>query len=94
MILPNSRYANSTIATVQATSTFGGGNVSVIVPSTALAYNFQYVSHQVMLGERIDSIAFQYYTDPTLWYYIAYANPEIMWWDNLTPGAIIRVPLL
>ena len=94
MILPNSRYANSTIAAVETSSTFGDTDVSVIVPSAALAYNFQYVSHQVALGERIDSIAFQYYTDATLWYYIAYANPEIMWWDNLTPGLVIRVPLI
>lgn len=94
MILPNSRYANSQVVTICAPAVFGGGNVAVIVPSQAVAYSFTYVTYQVQIGDRIDSIAYQFYTDATLWWRIAQANPEILWWDNLTPGTVIRIPQL
>ena len=87
-IQPNSRYSNSTVATVLK----DGTSVAVIVPSAAVTYSFQYVSHQVAIGERIDTLAYQYYSDATLWWRIAQANPEIMWWDDLTPGTVIRIP--
>lgn len=88
MILPNSRYANSSLATVDK----DGTDVAVIVPSTAGSYSFSYILHQVVQHERIDTIAYQYYTDATLWWRIAQANPEILFWDNLTPGIVIRIP--
>ena len=66
----------------------------MIVPSAAVAYSFRYVSHRWCSGERIDSIAYQYYTDATLWWRIAQANPEILCWDDLTPGTVIRVPVI
>jgi hypothetical protein len=90
MILPNSRYADSSVATVDK----DGANVSVIVPSAAKSYSFAYANHQVAVGERIDSIAYQYYTDSTLWWRIADANPEIMFWDDVPVGTIIRVPTI
>jgi hypothetical protein len=90
MILPNSRYANSTVATVDK----DGSDVAVIVPSAQRSYSFGFANHQVRVGERIDSIAYQYFTDATMWWKIADANPEILFWDNLTVGMIIRVPTL
>ena len=90
MILPNSRYADSTVATVVK----GSGDVAVIVPSAQRAYSFGYANHQVGVGERIDTIAYQYFTDATLWWKIADANPEILFWDDLAVGTIIRVPTL
>lgn len=90
MILPNSRYADSTVATVAKDS----ANVAVIVPSAAKSYSFSYANHQVAVGERMDSIAYQYYADATLWWRIADANPELMWFDDIPVGTIIRVPLL
>lgn len=88
MISANSRYANSTVVTVEK----DGGNVGAIVPSAALSYSFQYVSHLVIQGDRIDALSSQFYGDPTLWWKIAQANPEIMYWDNLVVGTILRVP--
>jgi phage tail protein X len=88
VILSTSRYADSTIATVVK----GGNDVAVIVPGQQKAYSFTYVNHTVALGERIDSIAYQYYTDATLWWRIADANPEILLWDNLSAGTVIRIP--
>lgn len=88
MILPNSRYADSTVATVGK----GSSNAAVIVPSAQKPYSFQYVHHQVTVGERIETIAYQYFTDATMWWRIADANPEIMFWDDLPAGTVIRVP--
>lgn len=90
MILPNSRYSDSTVATVDK----DGTDAAVIVPSAQRAYSFSYVNHQVAVGERADTIAYQYYTDATLWWRIADANPEILFWDDLAVGTIIRVPTL
>lgn len=92
MILPNSRYANSTVVTLEAPANFGGGDIAVIVPSAATAYSFSYVTYQVKIGDRIDALSYQFYTDATLWWRIAQANPEILFWDDLTPGTVIRIP--
>jgi hypothetical protein len=88
MIIPNSRYSDSKVVTVMK----GGTDVAAIVPSPQKAYSFTYVNHQVAVGERIDTIAYTYYTDATLWWRIADANPEVLFWDDLTPGMVIRVP--
>jgi len=84
MISAASRYADSTIATLVK----DGQDVAVIVPSAQVSYSFTFIHHTA----RADSIAYQYYTDPTLWWRIADANPEILWWDDLTPGTVLRIP--
>jgi nucleoid-associated protein YgaU len=45
------------------------------------------------VGDRLDLLAFQYYKDPTLWWYIAAANPELRR-DSmfLDPGVQLRIP--
>ncbi len=92
MILQGSRYASSTIATVTAPATFGGGDISVILPGAGQPYSFQYTSYQVVDGDRIDDIAYKYLGNAGLWWSIANINPEVLWWDDLTPGIIIRIP--
>lgn len=89
-VLPNSRYANSTVTAASR----NGTDIAVIVPSQQIAYSFTFVYHQVVTGDRAETLAYQYYTDPTLWWRIADANPEVLFWDDLTPGTIIRVPQL
>jgi nucleoid-associated protein YgaU len=88
MIFANSRYANSTVAAVDK----GGSDVAVIVPSAQKPFSFAYVNHQVITGERIENIAYQYYTDAESWWRIADANPEILFWDDITPGIVLRIP--
>lgn len=90
MILANSRYVDSTVVTVDK----DGSDVAVIVPSAQKPYSFAYANHQVALGERIENLAYQYYTDATLWWRIADGNPEILFWDALVPGTILRIPQL
>ena len=93
-ILPNSRYVDSLVATVVAPETFGGGDISVIVPSMQQPFSFRYISHLVVAGERIDTIASQYYGDATSWWRIADGNPGILYFDDLAPGTLLRIPVL
>lgn len=51
-----------------------------------------YAFYTVKGTERLDQIAQKYYSDPTLWWKIADANPEIFF-PTPEPGSIIRVPL-
>jgi hypothetical protein len=61
-------------------------------------YNFSslgltnYYEHQYVQGERLDQIAFQYYKRPEAWWYIAEYNPEIVDFNNIVPGTILRIP--
>jgi nucleoid-associated protein YgaU len=53
---------------------------------------FQFSSHIVEDGDRLEALAGLYYDNSELWHVIAYANPEILYPDNLTPGSLIRIP--
>lgn len=88
MISASSRYADSTVATL----TKDGADVAVIVPSAQISYSFTFIHHVVMIGERIETIAYQYYSDPGLWWRIADANPELLWYDDIQPGTVLRIP--
>jgi len=45
-------------------------------------------------GDRLDNLAFQYYGDPTLYWIISAANPDIMLNSMFPPpGAQIRIPV-
>ena len=89
-IIAGSRYADSKVATVVK----GGKDVSVIVPGMQKPFSFNYTSYQVVEGDRIDNIAYQYYGDPLLWWRIGDANPQVLFWDSLTPGIILRIPVV
>ena len=89
-VLAGSRYADSKIATVVK----DGQDIAVIVPSEQQPFSFRYTAYQVVEGDRIDNIAYQYYGDPTLWWRIADANPSMMWFDDLTPGIVLRIPVV
>jgi hypothetical protein len=89
LITGNSRYVNDTLTTI--TGNDGIDRTTIIQPQPT-ASSFSYLVHRVAGFERIDQIAFSYLGDSTAWWTIANANPEIMFWDNLTPGASIRIP--
>ncbi|MGW0060355.1 hypothetical protein ACWDTT_10555 [Streptosporangium sandarakinum] len=55
-------------------------------------WSFSYTDHTVTDGQRFDTLAEAFYGDPTEWYQIADANPEIFWWGDVEPGTVIRVP--
>lgn len=89
MISATSRYVNSTLVTVQKSD---GKDVVVITPSEPTSYTFAYTFYVTNGADRIDNIATAYYGDPTLWWRIGDANPQMMNWLNLDPATIIRVP--
>ena len=88
MITSTSRYAYSTLAAL----TYEDKDIAVVVPSQQTTYTFTFLWHQITAMDRVDLLAYQYYSDPTLWWKIADANPSIMNWHDLTPGQIIRIP--
>lgn len=89
MISSTSRYTNSQLITAKKND---GSDVISITPSKAVAFTFSFSFYVVTGSDRIDNISNAFYGDPTKWWRIADANPEIMKWDNLTPGIVIRIP--
>jgi hypothetical protein len=83
------RYDESTILTTNNYRPYYKGK---IYPNIPLSENDIYVITTV--GDRLDSLAYNYYRDPTLWWVIAMAN------NNATKGALypqpgtqLRIPL-
>lgn len=89
MISTQSRYATSTVVVA---SDLDGNDCQVIVPSEQQDYVVTYTWYQVSLGDTIDTIAQSAYSDPTQWWKIADANPNIMLWDVLPNGTMLRIP--
>lgn len=90
MITPTSRYANATVSTVVD---HRGTHQSVEVPApTDLVFEFTY--YMIEAEDRIDVLAHDLLGSGQLWWMLADANPEILDWHNLTPGTIIRNPLV
>lgn len=87
-ISAGSRYASSTLIVLDV----NGTSRQVIYPTSPGTYQFKFIAHIYSADETIDGIAAAYYGDPTQWWKIGQANPEIMDWDNLTPGQTIRIP--
>jgi nucleoid-associated protein YgaU len=88
VIFANSRYAASQVIALDK----DGQVVNVIIQGQQTAQTFSYVSHVLTTLDRLDNLSSQYFGDPTQWWVIANANPEIIDWTALTPGTIIRVP--
>ncbi len=46
-------------------------------------------------GDRFDNLAFQFYQDPTLWWIISIANPNLVSFSSLfiPVGTTIRIPI-
>jgi len=89
MISNTSRYANSKLVTGNVK---GKGDVIYITPSAPTAYTFRYIFYVVNGSDRIDNVAHAYFSDPTQWYLIGDANPQITNWFTLEPGTVVRIP--
>ncbi|GAA2322258.1 hypothetical protein GCM10010149_89260 [Nonomuraea roseoviolacea subsp. roseoviolacea] len=53
---------------------------------------FRFTMHMVEAGERIDLLADSYVGDSQNWHIIADVNPEQMWFGDLEPGTVLRIP--
>jgi hypothetical protein len=88
VITNNSRYADSELTLVAS----GRGTNLTVVPGQQREWSFNFTYHQLTSADRIDLLATQYYGDPRMWWHIADANPEVLSWETLTPGQIVRIP--
>lgn len=83
----NGRYENT-----EKKKTFDGKEVlrSKIYPNIPLRDDDVYVMTET--GDRLDSLAWQYYENPTLWWIIAAANNIHDAPLGLKEGTILRIP--
>lgn len=51
-----------------------------------------YWEHVYKSGERLDQIAFQYYSRPEFWWIIPEYNPQIVDINNIEPGTVLKIP--
>ena len=89
-ISANSRYANSIVVG----ATFEGQMIQVITPSQQVPFTFTYVTYQWTGHDRLDRLAYSNYGDSSQWWRIADANPEILDFNNLLSGTLIRIPFV
>ena len=90
MIAPNSRYVN----TPQVVSLINGVDRLYLGYQEPTAMTFQYTNYIINASDRIDNIAATFLGDPTQWFHIAQANPEVINFFNLQPGTMLRIPVV
>lgn len=89
MIFVGSRYDGASIVSVLGSDGMYHPTVFRTIPSGTIQYN----TYVVTEGTSFSDLAFKFYQDPSLWWRIADANPEVFYPDSITPGSVIRVPL-
>jgi nucleoid-associated protein YgaU len=89
MIVSTSRYVSDTLAIVALNNQ---ARKTIILPEPE-AKTFSYTTYRVTASDRIDLIAFAFLGDATQWWRIASANPEVLFWDELPVGTLLRIPV-
>jgi len=66
--------------------------VNVVYPEIPLSVDDMYIRSKE--GDRLDTLAFEFYQDLTLWWIISRANPDKIQRDTfiVKPGLQIRIP--
>lgn len=54
----------------------------------------EYMTHVAQANESFSSLAQRYLNDEKLYWYIADQNPHIKYPDYITPGTLVRIPLV
>ena len=85
----DSRYATASVVTVED-PVRGTHQALAVAPPQARSFNFTF--YQVVEGDHVDMLAYQFFGKGQLWWMLADANPEITDWNFLTPGTMLRVP--
>lgn len=88
-IASNSRYVENTVITLDVNN----GSRNVIAMSEPQVTTFAYITHTYSSDETIENLAYVYLGDPTQWWQIGDANPEIIDWSSLAPGTTLRIPV-
>ena len=89
MINADSRYTTATITTGAGSDGETRQEMRVAFPRPK---SVSYTYYRVVDGERIDTIAHDFFGRADLWLMLADVNPEILDWFDLPPGSVIRVP--
>lgn len=89
MISSRSRYVSNKVARVPDRN---GVLQSAILPAYPQTLVFHYTEYEWANGDRVDLVAEAFYGDPAAWWRIARVNPEILIWDEVSPGTVIRIP--
>lgn len=85
----DSRYIDATVVTEVGPDGETRQEMRVHPPRPQL---IEYTYYRVVAGDRVDTIAHQFYGRGDYWWRIARANPEILDWLMIKPGDVIRVP--
>lgn len=85
----DSRYTSAVVTTGIGPDGETRQEMRVAFPVSRL---ITYTFYRMVDGERIDTIAYDFYGRGDLWWKIADANPEILDWMDVEPGTVIRVP--
>jgi hypothetical protein len=88
-ISPYSRYADNTVVSLVDNSGISRPTILITTPNERRINCNTYIWR---MGDQIEYLAYTAYGDEQAWWIIANANPEILFWDNVTPGATVRVP--
>jgi phage tail protein X len=88
-ITADSRYVTATVTTAVGPD---GETRQEMRPAFPRSRLISYTYYRVIDGERVDTIAHDFYGRGDFWWMIADANPEILDWLALDPGTVIRVP--
>jgi nucleoid-associated protein YgaU len=89
MIASTSRYVSDKLAIVLLNNK---ERKTIILPEPE-AVTISYTTYKVTASDRIDLIAFAFLGDATQWWRIAKANPEVLYWDELPIGTLLRIPV-
>lgn len=89
MIGQDSRYSTATVVKGNGPS---GDPRQEMRPAFPRSKVITYTYYRVVAGERVDTIANDFYGRADLWWMIADANPEYMDWFFIEPGTILRIP--
>lgn len=91
MIYEQSRYETATVTPVADNN---GVYHATVIPTRVVQPADVYTVHEVVFGDRLDSLAARAYGDPELWWRIADANPELAFPDELELNTLIKIPRL
>lgn len=89
MIGQDSRYTSAKIVVANGPDGEPRQEMRPAFPNPKL---ITYTFYRVISGDRIDTIANDFYGRGDLWWLIADANPEIIDWFNLPFGEVLRIP--
>lgn len=84
-----SRYADNQVIPITKNS-LTRPTIIINPPNKSVVFGISTYTWQ--LGDQIDYLAFSAYGDETQWWRIADANPEILFWNAVLPGAQVRIP--